>query len=183
MSDRDPSPAQRSAAPIEIRPEEPADLEAVRLINERAFDQPDEAALVDQLRARGGVTLSLVACREGTPCGHILYTPLLDPAGGLVPGGVALGPMAVLPGDQRQGVGTALIEQSLRELRVMGAAFVLVLGHPTYYPRFGFEPARNYGVTCEFEVPAEILMVMPLRPDALSATGREVRYQPEFSAL
>ncbi len=88
--------------------------------------------------------------------------------------------IAVLPEYQRQGIGGQIIRAGLEECRKLGHAIVVVLGHPTYYPRFGFVPTKLKGISCEFEAPAEAFMVLEIREGALAGRGGIVRFQPEF---
>jgi len=88
--------------------------------------------------------------------------------------------MFVLPAYQRQGIGSRLVYASLEECRKIGHEIIVVLGHPTYYPRFGFIPAKQKGITCEFEAPEEVFIVLELREGALAGRGRLVKFQPEF---
>src|SRR5215471_16638378 len=121
-----------------IRPETSADHEAIRHVNRLAFGQDDEARLVDALRDGGYLRVSLVAERAGQVVGHILFSdlPILTEAGA-VPA-LALAPMAVLPGFQRQGIGSTLVCRGLDECRRQGHRIVVVVGHPHFYPRLGF---------------------------------------------
>lgn len=165
----------------DIRPERAEDVAAVRRINEAAFDRPDEADLVDRLRERVPSYLALVAVLDGEVVGHIAFTPVtLDPARpGLDVRGLA--PMAVLPRYQRAGVGSALVQAGLDACRRDGADGVVVLGHPDYYPRFGFEPAAAFGLASEYDVPPEAFMVQALRPGALGGVDGLVRYDAVFA--
>jgi putative acetyltransferase len=166
---------------LTIRPERPPDADAVRIVNERAFGQPTEAALVDALRGVAGA-ISLVATIGARIVGHILFTPVQVGAGPTVPA-IGLAPMAVLPEYQRQGIGSQLALAGLDACRSRGHGVVVVVGHPTFYPRFGFVPASTAGLECEYDVPAEAFMVLELRPGALALTRGIVRYRPEFSAV
>jgi putative acetyltransferase len=166
---------------ITIHDEQPADIESIGRINTQAFGQPAEAQLVDALRARGKILFSLVAWKEETPVGHVLFSPLLTDDRELLVGGAALGPVAVLPSFQNQGVGARLVRHGLAELKTAAARFVVVLGHPEYYPRFGFAPAQEFGMSCEFDVPPEVFMVLELQQRVLEGWSGRVRYQPEFS--
>ena len=161
---------------IAVRDEQPEDLAAIRAVNDAAFDQPLEGRIVDALRAHGAVRLSLVAEVEGHVVGHILFSPVTS-AGAE---GLGLGPMAVTPGQQRRGVGGALIEAALARLRAAGFPFVVVLGHHEYYTRFGFVPASRYGLRCEWDVPDEAFMVHVIDPAATAAAAGLISYRPEF---
>ncbi|HET9036717.1 MAG TPA: N-acetyltransferase [Myxococcaceae bacterium] len=162
---------------IAIRRERPGDEPAVHRVNESAFGGPDEAAIVNALRANGGMTLSLVAELGGTVVGHILFSPVtIEPAGTAI----GLAPMAVLPGHQRRGVGGRLVREGLELLRAAGHRAVVVLGHPEYYPRFGFIRASRFGLRCEFECPDEAFMAIELSPGALANRDGLVRYRREF---
>jgi putative acetyltransferase len=165
----------------EVRGETPADVDQVRGVNRAAFDRPQEGALVDALRERPGV-ISLVAARMGMVLGHILFSPV-EIVGAPTPARVAgLGPMAVLPTHQRAGIGSQLVRAGLEACR--GAAYdaVVVLGHPQFYPRFGFAPASRFGLRSEYDVPDPVFMALELRPGALPAQGGLVKYRPEFAA-
>lgn len=94
---------------------------------------------------------------------------------------MGLAPMAVDPKCQNTGVGTLLVRHGLEHLRVSGCPFVIVLGHPAYYPRFGFELASAYGLSCQWEgVPAEAFMIKVLDPTGLPESGGTARYREEF---
>ncbi|MBU0741778.1 N-acetyltransferase [bacterium] len=166
-----------------IRPEQPADIPAVRLINELAFAQPDEADLVDRLRLTCPDALSLVAEDDAQVVGHILFTPARIEAEGQTIVGMGLAPMAVAPLRQRQGIGSLLVERGLSELKTRGCPFVIVLGHPDFYPRFGFEIASRLGLTCQWEdVPGEAFMAVVYDQDAMAGIEGVVKYRSEFDA-
>lgn len=168
---------------IIIRPEQPEDIAAIRRVNERAFDGQVEANLVDLLRQRGKVTLSLVAVHEGQVVGHILFSPVVIEAAEQPVAAVGLAPMAVLPEWQNQGVGSRLVRAGLDECRRLGHQAVIVLGHANYYPRFGFLPASRYHIRSEYDVPDEVFMAMELQPGALAGCAGTARYQPAFNEV
>jgi putative acetyltransferase len=152
----------------------------VRTVHERAFGRPGEADLIARIRAGGGVLLSLVAVIDGRVVGHVLYTPVVLEGGAAPVIGAGLGPLAVLPDRQRTGIGGALVAEGIRRLRERGCPFVVVLGHPAYYPRFGFVPAGRFGVRCPWDVPDEAFMMLPL--DGRGAfPGGVATYRHEFS--
>jgi putative acetyltransferase len=162
----------------EVREETPEDIEVVRALNRVAFGQPDEGAIVDALRAQCPDLISLVAVDEDEVVGHIMFSPVTLEGGS---GGMGLAPMAVLPDRQRDGIGSSLVREGLSRLHQDRCAFVIVLGHPEYYPRFGFEPASQYGLACQWEgVPDEAFMVLILDPEAMKGTQGVTRYRPEF---
>jgi putative acetyltransferase len=168
---------------ITILPEAPNHLPGVRLVNELAFGRPDEADLVDVLREEARPFLSLVAVDEGERVvGHILFTPVTieGAADGRLE--LGLGPMAVLPAHQKQGIGSRLVAAGLDECRRVGAGLVVVLGHPEFYPRFGFLPASRLGLRCAWPVPDEVFMALELQPSAPGAAGL-VSYHPAFDRV
>lgn len=132
-----------------IRVEQPEDVAAVRRVNELAFERPEEADVVDRLRRASIPFLSLVAEDGGAIVGHVLLTPAIVDGGGRHVGqrvaGMGLAPLAMVPERQRQGIGSLLVRRGLDLLRADGCPFVIVLGHPEYYPRFGFERASAQG--------------------------------------
>lgn len=172
---------------VTIRPEEPADAKSVHDLTARAFAASDlghngEAPLVDRLRAACPDAISRVAEIDGRVVGHILFTPAVikSPPGDLA--GMGLAPMSVDPDLQRQGIGSRLVEAGLEVVRQAGHPFVIVLGHPEFYPRFGFERASRHGVTCEFEgVPDELFRVLFFQ-DPPSGLSGVAKYHPEFRA-
>ncbi len=161
-----------------IRNEEPRDVPAIRSINEDAFGRPDEADLIEHLRRDGVVLGSLVAEVEGQIVGHILFTRMwIDTIAGAVPA-VALAPMAVLTEYQRQGIGQRLVRHGLDLLRDGNEAIVIVLGHPDYYPHFGFSVEKARCLESPF--PPEAFMAMELIPGALAGVQGKVRYPQAF---
>jgi putative acetyltransferase len=162
-----------------IRPERADDHGAVRALNASAFASPGEAKLVDRLRREADSVVSLVAEDGGTVVGHIMFTPVTlsnHPHLRIV----GLGPMAVASTHRRRGVGSALVRSGLERCKEMGFGAVFVLGHPDYYPRFGFRPAVNYGLACEYDAPPEAFMVAELQPNHLAAASGTISYHAAF---
>ncbi len=163
-----------------VMAERPSDAQAIRRVNELAFGGSKEADLVDELRSACDELLSLVALDGSQLVGHILFSPVVieGPAEALK--GMGLGPMAVLPDCQGWGVGTSLVRAGLARLRRKSCPFVVVLGHPDYYPRFGFVKASTRGVRCPWEgVPEEAFMILPLNESVPCPAGT-ARYRQEF---
>lgn len=170
-----------SADGITIRPETAADIAQVRGVNERAFGQPIEADLVDRLRRNCPDALSLVASVDGRVVGHILFTPVVIEHTPQAIVGAALAPMAVDPDLQRLGIGTQLVTRGLEILRERGCPFVVVVGHPEYYPRFGFEPASRHGVRCQWDsVSDDAFMVRPFDAARMRNVTGVAKYSVEF---
>jgi putative acetyltransferase len=166
-----------------IRREQPEDIAAIHELHEVAFGRPAEADLVDALRARSKATLSLVAVEDDRIVGHILFSPVTINSAERTFSAVGLAPIAVLPERQRRGIGSQLVSAGLLECRNAGYDCVVVLGHPTYYPRFGFVPASRYGLRSEYEVPDEAFMVLAWHAGVLEDRSGVVRYQPEFDEV
>ncbi len=169
-------------AMIIIRAEAPEDYAAVRRVNALAFGRDGEAKLVDKLRA-ASPHISLVAVEDSEVVGHIFFSPATVESYPADFAAVALGPMAVLPEHQSRGVGSRLVARGLEECEARGHDAVFVLGHPDYYPRFGFSPSAAKGIRCEFPVPDEAFMVVELRPGALGGRTGLMKYRPEFAEV
>lgn len=127
---------------IRIRPEQPDDYRAVHRVHAAAFPTEAEANLVDRLRQAGKAIVSLVAEVDGSVVGHVLFSPVTIQGEAAVYTGLGLAPVAVLPAHQNQGIGGQLITQGLAVCRQLGQPWVVLLGHPSYYPRFGFQRLR-----------------------------------------
>jgi putative acetyltransferase len=168
---------------IRVRPETAEDAPAVRRVNELAFGHPEEAALVEALRDASVPHLSLVAVEDGHVVGHIFFSPVSIESEGSTFQAMGLAPMAVLPEYQGRGVGSELVREGLRECLLRGWKVVVVLGHPEYYPRFGFVPAVGKGLRSEYQVPDEVFMVAELEPGALGGRRGLVKYRREFGAV
>ena len=164
---------------IEIREEQPCDVAAIRRVNELAFGRDQEANIVDALRANGAVLLSLVAILRDRVVGHLLYSPALI---GEVQG-AALGPLAVLPEHQRQGIGIKLVEAGNARLTAKPCPFIILIGHPEYYPRFGFKRASDHNIQCEWQVRDEVFMVLFPNSDGTGRIFGPAKYRSEFSTV
>ena len=164
---------------IEVAEERLEDIAAIREVNRRAFEQDLEANIVDALRGNGAALLSLVGKVDGRVAGHIMYSPIT--VNGVE--GAALGPMAVLPEHQRQGIGSALVQAGSRRLKESGCRFVIVLGHAEFYPKFGFVPASTRGITCEWDVPDDVFMVLVLDESTMDRARGRAQYRHEFSSV
>ncbi len=165
---------------LTIRRETPEDIDSIRYVNEQAFSQKEEANIIEKLRNRNALTFSLVAIQDGEIVGHIAFSSVVIESKDSSFKAIALAPMVVLPKYQRKGIGSQLVWAGLEECRRLGHEIIVVLGHPAYYPRFGFVPAGPKGIDCEFEVPEEAWMVLGLRADALTGRSGTVKFQPEF---
>lgn len=164
------------------RAEEERDWAAVHAINASAFKTPAEANLVDVLRKEAYPVVSLVAEDNGAIVGHILFSPVLL-SGRTDLKIMGLGPMAVAPGHQRKDIGSALVRAGMERCKQLGFGAVVVLGHPEYYPRFGFLPSARLGIACEYEVPEEVFMAMELQPGYLRGATGIIKYHSAFSGL
>lgn len=166
-----------------IRAEREGDYPHVRRVNELAFGQPGEADLVEALRLSARPYISLVAVEGSEIAGHIFFSPVTIHSDDSVFDAIGLAPLAVLPERQGQGIGSALVREGLEECRRSGHQIVVVLGHPRYYPRFGFQTAITKGITCEYDVPDEHFMVAELSDGALRGRRGLVKYHPAFDGV
>lgn len=164
---------------MRIRREESQDVQQIRAINIAAFGTKAEADIVDALRSKAADVISLVAADDGQLVGHIMFSPVRV-VGASDLHAMALAPMAVIPQRQRLGIGGALVREGLDECRRAGAGAVFVVGHPSYYPRFGFSLASRFGFQCEFEVPDEAFMVAELIPNVLAEHLGTVHFHEAF---
>jgi putative acetyltransferase len=165
---------------VHIREERPGDVPAIHDVVSRAC-RADEAKLVDALRDNGAALLSLVAEVSHRIVGHILYSPVYIDGTSVT--GAGLGPMGVVPDLQRQGIGSRLVEAGNHRLRDRGCPFIAVLGHPTFYPRFGFRPASQRGIRCGWEVPDDVFMVLVLDGYVMAPVSGLAKYRDEFLSL
>ncbi|MCX5936135.1 MAG: N-acetyltransferase [Pseudanabaena sp. LacPavin_0818_WC45_MAG_42_6] len=165
---------------MKIRAERLEDLKEICAVNIAAFEQENEAILVDRLRGIDN-TLSFVAEKSEQIVGHIFFSPVtLDgkcPEELMILG---LAPLAVLPQYQRRGIGTLLVKHSLEKCTDLGCKAVVVLGSPAYYSRFGFISAKEKGLKCEYQVPDDVFMVLELQNGSLDGCHGTVKYRLEF---
>ena len=164
------------------RPEADEDRKAVWSLNRAAFESDDEANLVDALRDGGYVEVSLVAEVDGEIVGHILYSRITTSTKARTVDVLSLAPMAVLPSHQRQGIGSQLIEVGLAACRERGHKIVVVLGHPEFYPRFGFSAELARPLESPFGG-GEAWMAKELVPGVLSGVEGRIEYPPPFGAF
>jgi len=166
-----------------VRRERQGDEAQVFEVNCQAFGRKEEAEVVDALRDSCPEGVSLVAEAEGRIVGHILFTPTIVEGEGDSLVGTGLAPVAVLPQHQGKGIGSALVRAGLDEMRMAGEPFVVVVGHPGFYPKFGFERASKYGIRCEYsEVPDEAFMIIVFDESRMQGLTGIAKERPEFAA-
>ena len=166
---------------VNIRREQPSDFEAIKTLYIKAFSRDDEAKLIDRLRREKEYlpTLSLVAEYDKSIVGHIMHSSIS--VGDYSKGLAALAPMAVLPEFQNKSIGSQLVEKAIKEAIKEGLSAIVVLGHPKFYPKFGFKKASDYGIICPYEgVPDEAFMVLELSKEALMGISGTVTYSKAF---
>ncbi|MFC2006961.1 GNAT family N-acetyltransferase [Chloroflexota bacterium] len=140
---------------MSIRPETPEDRVATHHVNEVAFGQKSEAALVEKIRNRGMLVVSLVVVSDGHIVGYIAFSPVTVKSDNASFQALALGPMAVLPEYQRRGIDSRLVRAGLEQCRHLGHEVIVSVGYPDYYSLFGFASAKSKGLECELKVPDE----------------------------
>ncbi len=168
-----------------VRPERPDDVAAIYAVHAASFPTDAEARLVDALRVAGRLSVSLVAEVGASVVGHIAFSPVTAaPRADGAPWacGAGLAPVAVAVAYRRRGVGAELIQAGLEACRVAGFGLAVVLGEPAYYGRFGFRPARDFGLSDEYGG-GPAFQAIELVPGAMPGGAGLVRYAPEFAAL
>lgn len=166
-----------------IRPETASDYPVITYVNNLAFGQPAEGELVEKLRNNPNfvIELSLVAEIDEKIVGHILFFPIkIKSISGKQKHIVSLAPMAVIPEFQRRGIGGELIKRGFEACMEVGYDSVVVLGHPEYYPRFGFKQACTWKIKDPFGAPDEVYMAIELKKGALQNISGVVEYPDEF---
>ena len=170
-------------AHLTIRPAGRDDAPAIYAVEQAAFGRPAEADLVDALKHHPQV-ISLVALDGDMVVGHVLFSPVtvVDREKAIWEA-YGLGPVAVQPGRQKLGIGGKLIRAGIDRLTAAGVDALFVLGHPSYYPRFGFQPAVRFGIKSSYDVPDEAFMVLELEEGALEGLRGVAHYHPEFDGV
>jgi len=164
-----------------VRPETTADRTAVWQVNRLAFGGDAEAMLVEALHTEGFARVSLIAEAGREVVGHILFSQLAIVTTRGTVEGLSLAPLAVVPSHQRMGIGSSLVAEGLRICREAGHEIVVVLGHPRFYPRFGFSPKLAERLRSPYS--CANFMALELVPRALDGVEGEVRYPPPFESL
>ena len=162
-----------------VRNEEEKDISAVHALNTLVFETPAEANLVDALRKEARPVISLVAEDDKAVIGHILFSPVSLAAHPELKI-MGLAPMAVIPRYQKKGVGSALVRVGLERCKELHFGAVVVLGHPEYYPRFGFSPSRYFGIKCEYQASENAFMAVELQQGYLEGKSGAIKYHTAF---
>ena len=164
-----------------IKLEQPSNINDIHDVNEKAFGQSQEANIIDNIRKNCDDVLSLVAIEKDKIVGHILFSPVIIEGEHGVVKGMGLAPIAVLPEFQRQGVGSQLVNMGIGQLRERKCPFIIVLGHPEYYPRFGFESAARFGIKSQWEgIPDNVFMILWLDTSMMHQIRGIAKYRSEF---
>ena len=165
---------------IIVRQEREVDLPDVREVLNRACGRSDEADLVDLVRESTYSFVALVATNNDQTVGYAMLTPVWV-GDGPAPIGVGLGPVAVLPEHQGEGIGTALVRHALHVCRREGISVVVTLDYPGYFRRFGFTPATDSGLHSAYNAFDDTFMAIELDEDALSEISGTVWYLNAFA--
>ncbi|MHC4446525.1 MAG: GNAT family N-acetyltransferase [Planctomycetota bacterium] len=164
-----------------LRPEQPGDEAGIAHVHTAAFEGPQEAAIVAELRKIADPYISLVALLDDRVIGHVLFTPVTVRGDSGTSQALGLAPMAVLPENQGSGIGSALMQAGLAACADAAQPVIFVLGAPGFYTRFGFRLAAPLGLRfCSPEFDAHF-MVVELTPGALAGRTGWVEYLPPFS--
>lgn len=169
---------------MKIEPESPFDIDTIEEITIAAFGRKDEANLINNLRDNKNFIedLSLVANDDGEIVGHILFFPVVIKEGSKKHSILALAPMSVLPKFQNKGIGTKLIEEGFKIAKKLGYTSIVVLGHEKYYPKFGFELAKNFNILPPVKAWEKSFFVKELVKGSLAKVSGTVEYPKEFKS-
>jgi len=170
---------------ITLRKEQEKDLESIAMVNDMAFGRKAESKLIDALRNTTEFIpeLSVVAVVDGKVIGHILFYPISIIAGKKKHTSLALAPMSVLPAFHKKSIGKLLVIYGLQVAKDIGRKSVIVLGHPSYYPKFGFEPASKWNIKSPFPAPDEAFLAIELEKGSLEKVSGTVIYPKAFDDL
>lgn len=164
-----------------IREEIPVELPAIREVIKKAFEQNDEARVVEEVREACDEILSLVALKGEEIVGHLFFSPAMLKNENVEIKGMGLAPLAVTPKEQNKGVGKALMEKGLQILRERGYPFIIVLGHNEYYKKFGFVQASYHNINSQWEdVPEEAFMIYIIDRELITGISGTAFYREEF---
>ena len=167
---------------ISIRYEKLEDQELVYRLIDECFESDDEEKLVRLLHTDNQSLISLVAEIDSEIIGQIILSKMTaeDDSSLNIYG---LAPMCVSPKYQNQGIGTKLIERAIQEAKVSNIDAIFVLGHPSYYPKFGFKPTHSYQIKCEYDVPTDVFMVLDISNKLVKLENQTVYYAEEFGKV
>lgn len=172
-----------SRADLSIRPEREPDLPQIDEVVRRAFDRPEEAELVSILRRNARPFLSLVAAAGDRIVGHVALSPVVVEGPAASPPSAGLAPLSVLPEQQGQGVGAALMRAAIVEARATGRDAIFLLGEPLYYGRFGFTLAAPRGLHYASHDFDPAFQCLETRPGALVGVTGWVRFHEAFAGV
>ncbi|MGV3488941.1 MAG: GNAT family N-acetyltransferase [Tuberibacillus sp.] len=170
-----------------IRAEKREDIDPISEVHTLAFERVNEAKLVEAIRSSEyfipELSLAAVSGASNEVIGHIMFSEIsIKTEEGLLPT-IGLSPMAVHPEYQNRGIGSALVREGLKRCKEKGFEHVFVLGHPHFYPKFGFEPSNPKGIRPPFPVPDEVFMVCELKEGSLAPIFGTVEYPPAFNEV
>jgi len=167
---------------LSIRDEEPGDINALTRVHQAAFGRSDEGELVARLREDHQLRISLVATVSEHPVGHIAFSPVQPAIEGVSAPPLALGPVGIDPEHERRGIASRLVQAGLDRAQALDTPYVVVLGDPAFYGRFGFEPLEKYQLSGDYDA-GEAFRILALGDGMLPAAGSHIRYAPAFDRL
>jgi putative acetyltransferase len=170
---------------VSLAQEKSDDILSIREVVTAAFGRTSEAKLIETIRNSQNFIpeLSIVATEQGNLLGHILFSPIVIESQTQTFPALALAPLAVMPARQHQGIGSKLVQFGLAKCCELNHNLVVVLGHPDYYPRFGFQTANQFGIQASFPVSEKAFMVLELKADTLQNVSGLVRYPAYFNEV